>query len=84
MRGPFFNGSGFALVDAAFAPFFQRLDLMEQWHGLGLLDGLERLQAWQEALLERPSVRGSVVDDFAERLRDYIRQHGGHAGRVFG
>lgn len=84
VRGSFFNGNDFALVDAAFAPFFQRLALMEQWHGLGLLDGLDRLQAWQDALLARPSITGSVVGDFAEQLRDYIRQHGRYGGQVYG
>ncbi|MFA7618432.1 MAG: glutathione S-transferase family protein [Thiohalomonadaceae bacterium] len=84
VRGPFFNGSGFALVDAAFAPFFQRLDLLEQWHALRLLDGLPNLQAWQQVLLSRPSLKKSVVEDFAQQLRDHIRRAGGYASRLFG
>jgi len=62
--GPYFNGADFALVDAAFAPFFMRLALIEDQHPLGLLDGLPRVGRWSRALLARPAVRDSVVAEF--------------------
>jgi glutathione S-transferase len=84
VRGPWFSGETFALVDAAFAPFFVRHQLMERWHPLHLLDRLPRIGAWQDALLARPAVMGSVVDDFAEQLRGYLRRSEGYAGRLYG
>jgi glutathione S-transferase len=59
--GPFFNGTGFSLLDAAIAPAFMRMDLMEEIHPLALLDGLPKVRRWSEALLERKSVRISRV-----------------------
>lgn len=84
VTGPYFNGAAFALVDAAFAPFFLRLSLLEQWHPLGLLEELPQLQAWSAALLARPAVQASVVADFPQLYRRFIQQGGGHGATVFG
>jgi len=81
--GPLFNGTEFSLADAAFAPFFMRLQLLEQWHALGLLQGLPKLAAWSEQMLERPSVRESVVSDFAPLYREFIRKSGKYGARLF-
>lgn len=84
ISGPLFNGAGFALVDAAFAPFFMRLQLLEQWHPLGLLEGLPKAREWSQQLLRRPAVRDSVVAEFAELYRNHIKGAGGHGATVFG
>ena len=81
---PYFNGEAFSLVDAAFAPAFLRFDVLEQWHVLDLFEGLPKTQAWSRELLARPSTRASVVADFDDLLRGYIREHGGHGARLFG
>jgi len=65
-RGPFFNGKDFALVDAAFAPFFMRLALLEERQPLGLLSGMPQVAGWSRALLARPAVQDSVVKEFPE------------------
>ncbi|WP_127478270.1 glutathione S-transferase family protein [Sulfurivermis fontis] len=83
IAGPLFNGREFALVDAAFAPFFLRLDLLEGWHPLGLLRGLPKVSAWSQQLLQRPAVRDSVVPEFAALYREHIRGGGAHGARVF-
>lgn len=79
IAGPWFNGEAFALVDAAFAPFFVRHRLMASWRALPGLDDLPRMQAWQDALVQRPAVVNSVVANFGERLRTHFHQHGGFA-----
>lgn len=77
VQGPYFNGPEFRLVDAAFAPLFMRIELLEQWHPTGLLDGLAGLGMWSDMLLSRQSVRQSVPEQFDELLRRYIgRQEG--------
>jgi glutathione S-transferase len=80
-EGPFFNGPGFALVDAAIAPAFMRMALMEEMRPLGLLDGLPKVRRWSEALLGRESVRTSVVPEFPELFRAYLEERGGYLVR---
>jgi glutathione S-transferase len=81
-EGPFFNGPHFALVDAAFAPAFLRIALLQELYPLELLDGLPGVQRWSEALLARESVRTSVAPEFAQLFREYLRQGGGYVGKA--
>lgn len=82
--GPFFNGEPFALVDAAFAPVFLRIALLEELQPLGLLQDLPAVQRWSAALLARPSVRDSVAPEFPELFRDYLLRAGGYVGQAAG
>jgi len=84
VSGPYFNGSEFRLIDAAFAPFFLRMELMERWHPTGLLGELPRLTKWRQALLSRDSTRQSLPDDFETALRAHIRANEGYGARVYG
>lgn len=84
LKGPLFNGEAFSLVDAAYAPLFMRLALLEQWQPMGLLEGMPKIQAWSEQLLHRPSVKNSVVVDLPELYRGHIRASGGYGAKRFG
>ncbi|MCH9683110.1 MAG: glutathione S-transferase family protein [Deltaproteobacteria bacterium] len=65
--GPWFNGAGFSLVDAAMAPLLQRSHWMAQVDAsVDPLEGLPKLRAWQQALLARDSVKGSAVEDIVD------------------
>ena len=70
--GPYFNGDTLCLVDAAYAPFFQRFAFAERYLNTGLLDSFPLVEAWSEALLADDLVTGSVVphfeDEFAKSL----------------
>jgi glutathione S-transferase len=79
--GPFFNGQRFALVDAAIAPAFMRIALLEELRPLGLLDRLPKVRRWSEALLGRDSVRTSVVPEFPELFRENLVAGGGYLAR---
>lgn len=81
--GPLFNGTEFSLADAAFAPFFMRLQLLEQWHAMGLMAGLPKVGKWAELLLARPAVQASVVSDFSDLYRAHIVKAGKHGAGVF-
>lgn len=70
--GPWFNGERFALVDAAFAPVFRYLDIVDRDAELGLFDALPRVLCWRDALAGRPSVRAAVVEDYARRLYAFL------------
>ncbi len=71
---PWFNGDIFSMVDISAAPVFTRLDFLKKQFDLDLLDGLENLQGWSQALISRPSVAESIVEDFdalmLARLKD--------------
>ena len=84
VKGIFFNGTHLALVDAAYAPLFMRIDLLEQWQPMGLLNNLPRCQAWSQALLARPSVQNSVVPELADLYRARIENSGGFGAQRFG
>ena len=80
---PFFNGEYFSLVDAAIAPFFLRLRLMEARSHLGFLDGLPNLQSWSKSLISRPSVINSARNDFNLKFQNHIKTHSKYASSVF-
>ena len=66
--GNFFNGDRFSLVDTAYAPVFCWIDLIDRHFNTGLLKHLPGLKNWSNNLLQRPSVKGSVAEDFEERV----------------
>jgi glutathione S-transferase len=70
--GPYFDGAHFSLVDAVFAPVFRYFDLFERIGDFGILDGKPRLEAWRDALAQRPSVVRAVAPDFQDRLGAFI------------
>ncbi|HEX8669482.1 MAG TPA: glutathione S-transferase family protein [Allosphingosinicella sp.] len=74
--GPFFAGETFSLVDAVFAPVFRYFEVFDRIGDFGLFDGKPKLQAWRRALAERPSVRGAVAGDYAERLLAFVAAKG--------
>src|SRR5262245_55587510 len=53
--GPFFAGSRFSLVDAAFGPVFRYFDVFDGIADLSVLAGKPKVAAWRRALEERPS-----------------------------
>lgn len=73
--GPFFAGETFSLVDAVFAPVFRYFDTFDTLTPTGVFDGLAKVARWRAALAARPSVKGAVAEDYAERLKTFLVQH---------
>lgn len=73
--GPFFAGAAFSLVDAVFAPIFRYFDVFDIIVPTGVFDALPRVTAWREILAQRPSVRAAVTDDYADRLKVFLKNH---------
>jgi glutathione S-transferase len=61
--GPYFNGSKFSLVDAAYAPFLQRYTFMDRLRPLGVIEKFPHLARWRDALLAAPAVKASTVPE---------------------
>lgn len=81
--GPFFNGDKISLVDAAYAPFFQRFMIAEEKLKTGLLDGFPLVKAWCGALLASELVTGSVADSFVPDFKAAMKRYGYHIGTLF-
>lgn len=82
VKGPWFGGEGFGIVDAAFAPVFRYLDAFERHAGLFLLPGLPGLAKWRDRLSRRASVKAAVVPDYATRLRTFLSSRNSHLSQL--
>ena len=75
---PFFNGAPFALIDAAYAPVFIRIEyLLQQALSAVVPPHCTRVLAWSNAILARPSVQGSIIDGFTELATARFKKRGG-------
>lgn len=77
-EGPFFHGTDFSLVDAAYAPLWMRLQLLERVTPILLSERLPKLARWSAELLRHPAVSESVVPDFSELYEALIRRRQGY------
>lgn len=80
---PFFAGDRLCLVDAAYAPFFQRFAIVDQKLQTGLLDDYPRVGAWAAALLASEAVSGSVAESFDTEYVSYLHRRGAFAAPMF-
>lgn len=81
--GPFFNGAEFRLIDAAYASFFMRLDILEGQCAFGCYDNRPKLATWAAALRDRDTVKNSVVPNLAEKYLDFLSRGGEYAAKMF-
>lgn len=81
--GPYFNGDKLCLVDAAYAPFFQRFLAVDARLGSGLLDGFPKVKAWAEALLATEMVTGSVHESFPVEFAGNLKRRGFWVSELF-
>jgi len=72
--GPYFNGAGYSLVDAAYAPFLQRYVFLDRVKKLGHIEKFPRLAAWSEALIKRPSTHSFPPAEFEELYRANLKR----------
>jgi len=77
--GPFFNGAEFALIDAAYAPIFIRLDLFRDLLGMRITGDLPRIHAWQSVLLDLPEVQQARVPELPGLFRELISSRNSYA-----
>jgi glutathione S-transferase len=72
--GPFFNGAGYSLVDAGYAPFLQRYFFLDRIHRIGLIEKYPRLKSWAEALMARASTHSFPASEFEAMYRENVRR----------
>lgn len=81
--GPFFNGADLSLVDASYAPFFQRFCFADAKLNTGLLAEFPRVEAWARTLLSQDVVTGSVADSFDDEFRSALGRREAHVSTLF-
>lgn len=79
--GPWFDGDGFSLVDAAFGPVFRYFDRFDLIADFGVLSGLPRTADWRRNLSRRPSVANAVHEGYGRDLDAFLRDRGGELAR---
>ena len=82
-KGPFFNGRKLCLVDAGYAPFFQRFLYVDSKLKTGLLDRFPLVKAWAEALMASSVVKGSVADVFYDEFEKNLKRRGFWVAELF-
>ena len=82
LRGPWFDGARFSLVDAVFGPVFRYFDAFDRVGDFGILTGLPKITAWRAALAARPSVQRAVSPEYPALLWDFLRLRGSHLSRL--
>jgi glutathione S-transferase len=72
--GPLFNGTRYALVDAAYAPFLQRHLFLERIREIGQIGKFPRVKAWADALAQRPSTHSFPPAEYEAMYRDAVKR----------
>ena len=80
--GPYFGGSDFSLVDAAFGPVFRYFDVIDLYLDLGIFDATPKVRQWRDALSRRPSVERAVVCDYPQRLHRFFAERESYLSRI--
>lgn len=70
---PLFAGANFSLIDAAIAPLIMRQRLIDREWQLDVIASNETCRQYAKNLLQRPSVRGSVIHGFAGKYLQTLR-----------
>jgi glutathione S-transferase len=71
---PYFAGSQFSLVDAAYGPIFRYFDLFETIAEFEIFATTPKVQAWRLVLQVHPSVKNAVINDYPQHLREFLQR----------
>ena len=82
LKGPWFDGERFSLVDAVFGPVFRYFDAFDRIGDFGILSGLPKVGAWRRALASRPTVQAAVAPEYPALLWQFLLKRGSHLSRL--
>jgi len=81
--GPYFNGPKLSLVDAGYAPFFERFAIADSKLKTGLFDDFPLVKAWSDALLASEVITGSAAPGFHDAFKMRMKRLGYYVGTLF-
>jgi len=73
VKGPYFRGTDFSLVDTSYAPLFLRMNVFTKIWDHSDWSNMPKTRAWAETLMAHPSVRASCFDGFREGILGWVR-----------
>ena len=82
IRGPFFAGAGFHMVDGVWGTIFRYFDVFDRIADFGILSELEKVATWRRAIAARPSVAEAPPAGYPERLQAFLARRGSHLSRL--
>jgi glutathione S-transferase len=82
MKGPYFAGIHFSLVDAVFGPVFRYFDVFDRIGDFRILAEKPKVNAFRQALSARPSIRDAVARDYERRLWSFLEARKSHLTRL--
>lgn len=82
IRGEFFAGDHFGLVDVAVAPGLHRATILDARLGAQTLAPFPKVSAWAHRIAARPSVTGGVLPTFEADFLEGIRKKNGVLARL--
>jgi glutathione S-transferase len=78
IKGPWFDGEKFSLVDTVFAPVFRYFDLIDRLIDRGIFKNTPKVNAWRKALSQRPSVKSAVLPNYSQMLEQFVLSQKGY------
>ena len=69
---PYFTGSEFLLIDAAYAPIFRYFDVFDRYFDTGVFNKLSKVSRWRISLMKRSSVKKAVRNNYMPLLTDFL------------
>ena len=76
-------GAEFSLIDTAFGPLFQRLDLLQSAHAFLPWENYPKTRKWADTLLAMEVITGAVPEDFQPRYKGFLKMQGGYGAELF-
>ena len=78
VKGPFFAGDQFHLVDGVWGTVFRYIDVFEEITGIDFFDGSTKLRTWRDAVMSRESVIKAAPADYSAQLKKFIKARESH------
>ena len=73
IKGEYFSGNKFSLVDTTYAPLLRMISLFEKITNDKEYKKLSKVKTWTNTLLELPEVKESVKETFKEDFYKYVK-----------
>ena len=78
VKGPFFAGDDFHMIDGVWGTIFRYVDTFENVDDFGLVDGLRKIAEWRRQVAARPSVANATPDGYPARLEGFLQRRNSH------
>jgi len=78
----YFSGEDFSLVDAAFAPLFRYLPVLEKLTDQSFLQHFPKINKWANTLSERACVKKAVSSQYHTQLLAFIAKRDSYLGKL--